>query len=416
MSAVRARQLEAAPTLDALYEAKRVLVWSPNYAPELTGIAPLVTDACEWLAARGHAVDVVTALPNYPQREILDGYRGRFWSDERSGRVGVHRSWLRVQPQETFADKVLYELTFASCALPRVARRLRSSDVLVCVVPSLFAAGAAAIAARATGARLVLWIQDLVLSGALSLDNVGPVRRRLLGAAGAIESLAARAADRVVVCSPGFVDHFVARGAVRDRVSVLPNWVDVDRIVATPPPARQTTRFLYSGNLGYSQGFETLVQASELAGEGVEVEINGEGNAGAHVRALSATSTRTTVQAPVPRDDYPQLLSSADVHVVLQRAVIGGANLPSKIASSLASGRPIVASIGLATPAAELLRASGGALLVEPDSPEALAAAMRRLHESPVLRQKLGRNGRRYAVEHLSRDAVLARFERELLP
>ena len=54
----------------------RILVWSPNYAPELAGIPPLVTEACGWLAARGHVVDVVTALPNYPHRQIHHWLRG----------------------------------------------------------------------------------------------------------------------------------------------------------------------------------------------------------------------------------------------------------------------------------------------------------------------------------------------------
>jgi hypothetical protein len=70
----------------------RILLWSPNYAPELTGIPPLVTDAAEWLAARGHAVDVVTAMPNYPSRRIDPAYRGVLWLSERRVDVGVHRA------------------------------------------------------------------------------------------------------------------------------------------------------------------------------------------------------------------------------------------------------------------------------------------------------------------------------------
>ena len=51
----------------------RHLIWSPNYAPELIGIPPLVTDAAEWLVGRGHEVDVITAFPNYPERRIRPG-------------------------------------------------------------------------------------------------------------------------------------------------------------------------------------------------------------------------------------------------------------------------------------------------------------------------------------------------------
>ncbi len=100
-----------------------ILIWSPNYTPELTGIPPLVTDACGWLATRGHEVEVVTALPNYPQRRIDPAYRGNLWRSEVLDGVEVHRSWLRVRPGESFVDKVLYEASFTALSLPRVARR-----------------------------------------------------------------------------------------------------------------------------------------------------------------------------------------------------------------------------------------------------------------------------------------------------
>ena len=58
----------------------RILLWSPNYAPEPTGIPPLVTDAAEWLAERGHRVEVVTAVPNYPERSIHPEYRRSLFS------------------------------------------------------------------------------------------------------------------------------------------------------------------------------------------------------------------------------------------------------------------------------------------------------------------------------------------------
>ena len=156
----------------------RILVWSPNYAPELTGIPPLVTDACDWLSARGHAVEVVTGLPNYPERTIFPGYRGRLSLTERWEAVPVHRSWLRVRRGERFVDKALYELSFATFSAPAVARRVRRADVLLCVVPCLSAAlaGAALVRTARPRTRLVLWVQDLVLRAASAVPDLGPRR------------------------------------------------------------------------------------------------------------------------------------------------------------------------------------------------------------------------------------------------
>ena len=131
-------------------------------------------------------------------------------------------------------------------------------------------------------------------------------------------------------------------------------------MTAQPPSEhRRPTRFLYAGNLGYTQGFETLIEASRLVGDDIELEIVGAGNVAAEVRRLAAATTNVRVAPPVTNDEYPGLLASADVHVVIQRGISANANFPSKIASYLASGRPVVASISPDSTAASVLIASG---------------------------------------------------------
>jgi colanic acid biosynthesis glycosyl transferase WcaI len=59
-----------------------ILIYSYNYHPEPIGIAPLMTELAEGLVKRGHEVRVITGMPNYPQREIYDGYRGKWYLTE----------------------------------------------------------------------------------------------------------------------------------------------------------------------------------------------------------------------------------------------------------------------------------------------------------------------------------------------
>ncbi len=189
------------------------------------------------------------------------------------------------------------------------------------------------------------------------------------------------------------------------------NWVDTDKVGGTePPPNGRPTRFLYSGNLGYTQGFETLATPIRQLGDGIEVEVVGAGNAREHVGALGLP-----LRPPVSADEFPALLSNADVHIVIQRGIAAGANLPSKIAPYLASGRPIVASLDGNTPAARLLEASGGALVVPAERPDLLAEAMARLRDDATLRRRLGAAGRAYAVAHLDKDKGLHELERAFL-
>lgn len=59
-----------------------ILIYSYNYHPEPIGIAPLMTELAEGLVNRGHEVRVITGMPNYPEREIYDGYRGQWYVNE----------------------------------------------------------------------------------------------------------------------------------------------------------------------------------------------------------------------------------------------------------------------------------------------------------------------------------------------
>src|SRR5439155_1112330 len=135
------------------------------------------------------------------------------------------------------------EASFTAFSLPFVLSQLGQTDTLVCVVPSLAAAAASAFAARARGLRLVLWVQDLVLLAAATVGGVERARR-LIGAASGVEAAAARAADRVIVCSPGFRRYLVERGVPDERVAVVHNWVDVDWIArANGRPHGKPLRF-----------------------------------------------------------------------------------------------------------------------------------------------------------------------------
>jgi colanic acid biosynthesis glycosyl transferase WcaI len=397
----------------------RIAIWSPNYAPELIGIPPLVTELAQDLVMAGHRVEVFTAMPNYPERRIQQAYRGRLAMTERRESVVIRRTWLRVRPNETSMDKVLYEATFVLCSAPLIAARLRHAEVLLCVVPSLAAATTAAAIRRLLGRRgprLVLWWQDIVSLAAMSVGNASQKVRAGLVVLRGIEVAAARAADSIIVCSPGFRDYLVENGVNPGRLEVVLNWVDVGRFISDAAPRSPgPVRFLYTGNFGYTQGFETLLEATRLVGDTAAVRIVGGGNRENQIRELASGLGNVVIQEQVSPDAYPRLLREADVQVLLQRRISAGANLPSKIGPYLASARPVVASIDATTPAAELLRSSGGAILVEPEEPNSLAEAMRLLISDASLRVELGRRGRAFAEEHLDRGPATKRIEDLLL-
>ena len=135
---------------------------------------------------------------------------------------------------------------------------------------------------------------------------------------------------------------------------MIPNFVDTDAIRPLPRMTRYRTELgigdepvvLYAGNVGFSQSLDLVVEAARRMPD-VTFLINGDGAARAELErdAASVANVRFAGYQPAPR--LAEVLATGDVHVVPLRAGLGDVSVPSKTYSSLAAGRPVVASIDL---------------------------------------------------------------------
>jgi glycosyltransferase involved in cell wall biosynthesis len=103
----------------------------------------------------------------------------------------------------------------------------------------------------------------------------------------------------------------------------------------------------------------------------------------------------------VPHDELERLYDRAAI-VVLPSYREG---LPLCVIEAMAHGRPVVATKVGGIP--ELVEDGVTGFLVEPGDAAALRRALQRLLDDPMLRRRLGREGRRRIVERCSLDAVI---------
>lgn len=137
----------------------------------------------------------------------------------------------------------------------------------------------------------------------------------------------------------------------------------------------------------------------------------GDGNQRDGLRERAAGLPNLDFLPPAGADDFTDVLAAADVLAVTQRASVLDMSVPSKLTSYFVSGRPVVASVADEGGTADEVRRSGAGVLVAPEDPAALLAAVRRLAADPVAAEALGAHGPRYVAQHLSREAGLARFD-----
>jgi glycosyltransferase involved in cell wall biosynthesis len=200
--------------------------------------------------------------------------------------------------------------------------------------------------------------------------------------------------------------------------------VDVDRFRVADQPdhqwraklgAGEDLLVLYIGAHGISQGLSTVVEASALLGDApIHVALVGEGADKPSVleRIQELAVQNLTSHPGVPRDEVQAVLSAGDICLVPLRDVpLFTTFIPSKIFELLAAGKVIVASV--AGESADILR-EAGALVVAPEDPVALAAALRSLANDPARRREMSVQGRSYVEKSFDRRVLAARYEEVL--
>jgi glycosyltransferase involved in cell wall biosynthesis len=396
----------------------RVLIVSQYFWPE----SFRVNDLALGLRERGHDVEVLTALPNYPRGRYFDGYSLRGPYREQYQGVPVHRVPIVPRGAGQAWRLALNYASFAlSAAAASVVRRGRWDAVLVFQVSPVTAI-APALLSGLFGANVVTWIQDLWPE---TLESTGILRSpAALRAAGSLSRLLYRRCDRLLVQSRAYVPPLRRMGIPEDRLDYVPNWAEAlyeSPPLAVPRDVPWSGRFsiMFAGNLGRVQALETVLAAADrlrdvadchwvFVGDGVmrpwiESEIRRRG-LGAVVHLVG----------PRASNEMPALYASADAMLVsLRREEILAMTVPSKVQSYLAAGRPIVASLD--GEGARIVEDSGAGWASPADDADGLAALVRRMRDAgPVAREHMGQCGRAYYRDHFSRSVCIDRIERAL--
>jgi colanic acid biosynthesis glycosyl transferase WcaI len=447
----------------------RTLIYGLNFSPELTGIGKYTGEMAAWLAARGHDVRVVTAPPYYPDWKVGKGFRNEWTTtvidcrgagaphndDEahpslqaKRGNPGclvVYRCPLWVPHQPGGIKRLLHLASFAFSSLPVLLRQVFwRPDVVWVVEPALFCAPAAIVVARLSGARTWLHVQDFEIDAAFELGLLRGERLRC--AVTAAERWLMRRFDVVSTISKNMHQRLLNKGLIPANTRMATNWVNMADFSLPSPVGvaayraelgvdNDTILALYSGNMGGKQGLELLAQIAGLClCDASKHKIlfvfcgNGPGRADLVARCQGLSNVRFLDLQPT--ELLPNLLAAADIHLLPQRHDAADLVMPSKLTGMLASARPVVATAAMGTELADVI--TGGAVatvdkacafepvaacgvVVPPGDAETFAAAVQALAADALRREKLGSAGYLYAQAYLDRDAVLQRFESDLL-
>ena len=396
-----------------------VLFLSNYFPPEVNALANRTAEhAREWVADGGE-VEVVAGPPHFPEGRVYEGYRNRLTRDEWHG-VPVLRIPMYVAANEGFVRRTLSYLSYMISAAWYAKRTRVDPEVVVASSPQFFAGLAGWLVSRRLRRPFVLEIRDLWPE---SIVQVGAMRRgALIRLLERLETFLYRTADHVVVVSPAFRSHIEARGVPSERITVLPNGVDPEWFEPVPRAEVEALRaelglggkFVasYLGTVGMAHGVEIMLEAARKCDDpDVVFLVVGAGAEWGRLReaADSGGLPSFRVLPKQPRDRIRFFYALSDVSIVhLKDRPAFRKVIPSKMFESMAMRRPIV--LGVRGQAEEILEEAGAGIVVEPENPDELLAAVLRLKADPALRDRLGAAGADHVRENYARPVIARRY------
>lgn len=397
----------------------KTAIVSINYRPELTGIGVYTAGMAEYLAQRGHKVDVYTAFSYYPAWRKSPEDRLCWYRKEVVGGVAVRRHWHYVPARPSAGKRMLHELSFIGSASLGYILGPRAGCTVI-VSPSLFLGIPIALLARLKGSRTIFHVQDLQPDAAVDLGMLNP---GLLAAFFyRLEKLTYRLCDRVSAVSTGMLQRIAAKGVPNDKLILFRNWANDDHIEPLPRETELRQEWnlgdrlvvLYSGNLGVKQDIGTLLDCAARTRDvaGIVYVIVGDGGEKPELmRRAEQLGLDSVVFKPLqPLERLAELLATADVSVIPQRPGVTDIVLPSKLGNILGSARPVVVAASGDTELGRIVNLADCGVLVPPGDGAAMADAVLQLHGNAERRQRLGENGRRYMEQYLGHRAILDSF------
>ncbi|MGO2559612.1 glycosyltransferase family 4 protein [Brachybacterium sp.] len=421
----------------------RLLLLTHYYAPEFGAPQRRWSALIARFLAAGHQVTVAAPVPHYPagrptptQRRI---HRAGSVERGRHGETILRTAYL--PHRSDIGSRTADHLVAAADSLRRLRRRFARPGSR----PDVIVATAPAIPTLMVGRTLsLLWDVPLVVE----MRDAWPDLVTHVGPAGAMNPEAVHAAQRsasrrvlswavalvkggvhqqvtgwqsgaraVVTTTGRFAEVLRERGV--EPVQVVRNGTDLSEVTRQRhhlPGDHPELRCLYLGNMGRSQGLDTVVRAAAaLRREGVDLQVRMVGH-GVEAPALAALAYE--LDAPVevipriPHREVGAQYAWADTVIVSLRDWEPFAwTVPSKLYEILATGRHITAL--LAGEAADVVREAEAGDVLPPEDVEALTARWRDL-ATDRSRAAVRPSGRAWVAEHAD-DEVLARRYLEIL-
>lgn len=364
-----------------------ILFLTDNFPPESNAPATRTHEhAREWVK-KGHKVTVITCVPNFPEGNVYVGYKNHWLSKELVDGIEVWRVKTYIAADHSFLKRTIDFLSFmlSSFLFGIFSKKV---DVVVGTSPQFFTVISAWALSKLKRVPFIFELRDIWPA---SITAVGVMKKgKIVLILEKIEIFLYQQASAILAVSHSFKEELQERGIDENKIHVVLNGADLSVYAGLQEKDGDlvekyglTDKFVagYIGTHGLAHALDKVVEAAAILEkhDDVRIILAGGGADRERIETLVKNKVlRNVILIPrQPKKMMPALLSLCDVSIVhLKNTQLFKKVIPSKIFESMAMGIPIIISApqGEAT---SIVDSEGIGLVVAPENPVELAAAIR---------------------------------------
>ena len=370
----------------------------------------------EGFANEGFDMVMYTPVPTRGiTEEVRKEYSKRLFETELDGHLTVHRFPLMREGKNPLQRAIRYTLSIMK--LYRFGKKEKDTDILlIASTPPINGLMFKGIKKK-TGCKVVYNLQDIFPD---SLVHTGMTKKgSLIWKIGAkIEQITYKNADHIVVISEDFKKNIMEKGVPEEKITIIRNWVDENAVVNVERSKnslfdeynldRSKFYICYSGNIGYTQNMDMLLDIAKELREKSEIGfiLVGEGAAKAHVEErIKAECINNIVMLPFQSyEKISEVFSLGDCGLIISKSGVGNNSVPSKTWSIMSAKRPVLASFDKGYELDRVITESDCGVCVQAGDKEVLKDAILQLYSNRDNLKQQGENGRKYIMENLTRE------------
>ena len=239
-----------------------------------------------------------------------------------------------------------------------------------------------------------------------------------------VEKITYRYADKIIVISEDFKKNIMAKGVPEDKIVVVYNWVDQNKVVDVPRAEnklfdvygleRSKFYITYNGNIGLTQNMDMLLEvAKELQEEYEDIHFVLVGN-GAYLdevkRKVADQQLENVHLLPFqPYEDISHVFSLGDASLVISKPGVGANSVPSKTWSIMSASRPVLANFD-ENELKTIIENNHCGIFTKAGDKDAFKESILTLYNHRELCKEYGHNGRKFVLDNLTREVGTQKY------